>query len=63
MWKIAFVALALAVSVSPVDAAPRKVEKSQRTEDLRRDVERISKEIYPPQRPQQRPPQRPQQRR
>ena len=50
MWKVLFLVLALGVSISPVDAreAPRekRVEKREPA-DLRRDVERISKEIYP----------------
>jgi len=64
MWKVLFIAAALSVSASPLDAAQpdngRGVEKSQRGGDLRRDVDRISKEIYrrndPP--PRQPPPQR-----
>jgi hypothetical protein len=51
MWKVLFLVAALSLSASPLDAAPRdvkKVEKTQRGEELRRDVERISKEIYPP---------------
>ena len=47
MWKVLFLAAALAVSVSPLDAAPRDGKKMQKSE-LRRDIERISKEIYPP---------------
>ena len=47
MWRVLFVAAALAVSVSPLDAAPRDGKKMQKSE-LRRDIERISKEIYPP---------------
>lgn len=57
MWKVLLLAVALSISVSPLDAAPRegkKVEKTQRGEDLRRDVERISKEIYRPRQPPQR---------
>ena len=57
MWKVLFLAAILSVSVSPLDAAPRegkKVEKTQRGDELRRDVERISKEIYPPRQPPQR---------
>ena len=46
MWKVAFVLAALAVSASPLDAAPDEGRKMQKSE-LRRDVERISKEIYP----------------
>jgi hypothetical protein len=48
MWKVAFVLAALAVSASPLDAAPDERRKVQKSE-LRRDVDRISKEIYPPQ--------------
>jgi len=47
MWKLAFLAAVLTLSMSPLDAAPkegRTIEKSE----LARDVERISKEIYPP---------------
>lgn len=57
MWKVLFLAAVLSISVSPLDAAPReskKVEKTQRGDDLRRDVERISKEIYPTRQPPQR---------
>ncbi|HEV8109406.1 MAG TPA: hypothetical protein VGP97_17960 [Burkholderiales bacterium] len=60
MWKALFVVAALCVSASPLDAAPRdngkRIEKTQRSDNLRRDVERISSEIYrrkdapPPQR-------------
>ena len=62
MWKALFIAAALTVSASPLDAAQsdngRRIEKTQtqRGGDLRRDVDRISKEIYrrnsapPPQR-------------
>jgi len=64
MWKALFIAAALSVSASPLDAAQpdngRRIEKTQpqpqRGGDLRRDVDRISKEIYrrnsapPPQR-------------
>jgi hypothetical protein len=61
MWKALFIVAALSVSASPLDAAqPDKnggrIEKTQRGGDLRRDVDRISKEIYrrnsapPPQR-------------
>ncbi len=55
MWKLAFLAVALCFSVSPLDAASRddgtRIDKTQRRddvrrEDLRRDVERISREIY-----------------
>ena len=52
MWKLLFLAVAFTLSVSPLDAAPRqdekKVDKRERAAELRRDVERISKEIYPP---------------
>ena len=62
MWKALFIVAALSISASPVDAAQadngRRIEKTQtqRGGDLRRDVDRISKEIYrrnsapPPQR-------------
>jgi hypothetical protein len=51
MWKVVFIAAALALSISPVDARrppaqPDRVEKRDPSE-LRRDVERISREIYP----------------
>ena len=58
MWKVLFVLAAIAVSASPLDAAPDEGRKMQRQElrseprrdgELRRDVERISKDIYPPQ--------------
>jgi hypothetical protein len=51
MWKLAFIAAALCLSASPLDAAAKdgkRIEKTERREDLRRDVERISKEIYRP---------------
>jgi hypothetical protein len=55
MWKLVFVLAALAVSASPLDAAPDEGRKPQKSElrrdgELRRDVERISKDIYPKQR-------------
>jgi hypothetical protein len=61
MWKALFIVAALCVSASPLDAAPRdngkRIEQPQpqpqpqrgdnmRREGLRRDVERISQEIY-----------------
>ena len=66
MWKVLFIAAALSVSASPLDAAQpdngRRIEKTQRGGDLRRDVDRISKEIYrrndPPPRQPPPPPQR-----
>ena len=71
MWKALFIVAALSVSASPVDAAQpdngRRIEKTQRGADLRRDVDRISREIYrrnDPPRPQPQPqPQRQPQRR
>lgn len=49
MWKLAFLAAALAVSASPLDAKDqRRGETGPRAGDLRRDIERISREIYPP---------------
>jgi hypothetical protein len=60
MWKALFIVAALSISASPLDAAQpdngKRMEKTQRGGDLRRDVDRISKEIYrrnsapPPQR-------------
>ena len=61
MWKALFIVAALSISASPLDAAQpdngRRIEKqTQRGGELRRDVDRISKEIYrrnsapPPQR-------------
>jgi hypothetical protein len=70
MWKVLFVVAALSLSASPLDAAQpdngRRIEKTQRGADLRRDVDRISREIYrrndpPPRQPSPRP--QPQQRR
>jgi hypothetical protein len=66
MWKALFIAAALSVSASPLDAAQpdngTRIEKVERGGDLRRDVERISREIYrrndPPPRQPQPPPQR-----
>ena len=51
MWKVAFIAAALAISMSPADARKppaqgARVEKREPSE-LKRDVERISREIYP----------------
>ncbi|HXJ52195.1 MAG TPA: hypothetical protein VNH16_12425 [Burkholderiales bacterium] len=61
MWKALFIVAALSISASPVDAAQpdkgRRIEQPQpqpqpqrgdstRREGLRRDVERISQEIY-----------------
>ena len=61
MWKALFIVAALSISASPLDAAPRdngkRIEQPQpqpqpqrgdsmRREGLRRDVERISQEIY-----------------
>jgi hypothetical protein len=61
MWKIAFIAAALCLSASPIEAAakdgkwPERVERRDdarrddlRRDDLRRDVDRISREIYRP---------------
>jgi hypothetical protein len=56
MWKVLFLTAALVVSASPLDARelPRKGDRVEKREELRRDVERISREIYPQkqQRPQ-----------
>jgi len=56
MWKLVFIGAALCFSASPLDAAAKdgkRIEKIERKDDarrgdLRRDVERISKEIYRP---------------
>lgn len=65
MWKALFMAAALSVSASPLDAAQpdngRRSGETQRGADLRRDLERISREIYrrsdpPPRQPQPQPP-------
>jgi hypothetical protein len=48
MWKLAFILGAFIVSLSPVDAregAP--FERVDKGAELRRDLERISREIYP----------------
>jgi hypothetical protein len=68
MWKALFIVAALSVSASRLDAAQpdngRRIEKTQRDDarrdSLRRDVERISQEIYrrgnpPPRQPQPQP--------
>lgn len=64
MWKALFIVVALSVSASPLDAAQpdngRRIDKTQRAGDLRRDLERISREIYrrndpPPRQPQPQP--------
>ena len=49
MWKLAFIIAAFAVSLSPVDARqpPARADRTEKPSDLRRDVERISREIYP----------------
>jgi hypothetical protein len=62
MWKLLFLVVAFSVSLSPADARQppgknERVEKrdsGQRAGELRRDVERISKEIYPPRRDRRR---------
>ena len=46
MWKLAFLLAAFAVSASPVDA--REASKGA---ELKRDIERISREIYRDERP------------
>jgi hypothetical protein len=51
MFRVFLVAALLALSMSPLDA--REVDDRQKSAppergDLRRDIERISKEIYPP---------------
>jgi hypothetical protein len=50
MWKLLFVVAAVTFSASPLDAAPRdgKDADSRERGELARDVERISREIYPP---------------
>lgn len=66
MWKALFIVAALSVSASPLDAAQpdngRRSEQTQRGGDLRRDVDRISREIYRRNDPPRRQPQ-PQRRR
>ena len=57
MWKVLFLVAALSVSASPLDAARRDGKKMEKSE-LRRDIERISKEIYPPPRQGQQQPRR-----
>ena len=56
MWKALFLAAAFVVSMSPADArqppaisdrVEDRVEKRRERGELPRDVERISKEIYP----------------
>lgn len=49
MWKLAFIAAAFAISFSPADARDdRRRDAGPQAGDLRRDVERISREIYRP---------------
>ena len=51
MRKLVFLAAVLTLSMSPLDAAQndsRNAQQSGRGSELRRDVERISREIYPP---------------
>jgi hypothetical protein len=48
MWKLVFLAVALCLSVTPLDAAEGRRTPQTDRGDLRRDVERISKEIYRP---------------
>jgi len=51
MVRVFLVAALLALSLSPLDARePDQAEKTapRSRGDLRRDIERISKEIYPP---------------
>ena len=49
MWKVAFITAAFVLSASPLDAAQEgKRPQREARPDLRRDVERISKEIYRP---------------
>jgi hypothetical protein len=56
MWKALFLVAAFVVSMSPVDArqpparsdrVEDRMEKRRESGELARDVERISKEIYP----------------
>ena len=56
MWKALFLVAAFMVSMSPADAgqpparsdrADERVEKRRDNSELARDVERISREIYP----------------
>jgi hypothetical protein len=50
MFRLLLVVALFAVSFTPVDARepPRKGERIEKRSDLRRDIDRISKEIYPP---------------
>ena len=51
MWRALLVSALLALSVSPLDAreqGPVTKPPARERGDLRRDIERISKEIYPP---------------
>jgi hypothetical protein len=43
MWKLLFVVAAFVLSASPLDAAAKQGERSE----LVRDIERLSREIYP----------------
>jgi hypothetical protein len=48
MWKLAFILGAFVVSLSPVDARqPAPYDRADKGAELRRDLERISREIYP----------------
>jgi hypothetical protein len=57
MFRLVLVLLLFGVSLSPLDARERETAQRQGGE-LRRDVERISQEIYPPTRGERAPPPR-----
>jgi hypothetical protein len=57
MFRLVLVLLLFGVSLSPLDARERGTAQPQGGE-LRRDVERISQEIYPPTRGERAPPPR-----
>jgi hypothetical protein len=48
MWKLVFLAFAFSLSATPLDAREGKTAQQADGGELRRDVERISKEIYRP---------------
>lgn len=58
MFRLLLVLLLFGVSLSPLDARERGTAQRQGGGELRRDVERISQEIYPPTRGERAPPPR-----